>query len=220
MAAATAVFGIPELLGEILTFLSIEELIRTQRVSRNWRGCIIASPELIRTLSFETQPGMIVARTLPGNFTYGSSVVFARMKGMANQSLPVLRFAPPIKVRIDKKYWSDSERYDVFCISIDIRDLLSRPPGAWERMLLTQPVIKELRVELSTVAAINCSGEDLWESLHSKQVDLTNSDGIRIADLTASMRALVKDYEVDTGNRVSMTSFWDASFQLAEHAGK
>lgn len=219
MAAAAAVFDIAELFEEILTFLSIEELTRAQQVSRSWRNCIAASPELTRTLLFEMQPRMIVPRVLREKLTDKciSTVVLDRINGTARRLLPVLRFAPPVKVRIDKGYWPSRAEDEVFYLSIDVRDLLLRPSGAWEQIRLTQPTIKAITVELGTVAATNQPGGDLWESLHLKQIHLENPSGVRIADVTEHMRAIVKDYEVRTRERVNLTSFWDASFRLEEH---
>lgn len=224
MTATAAVFDTTELFEQILSLLTMEELTRAQQVSRSWNTSITASPELKRTLLFELQPGAILPRVLRENFRYHkniSTVVLDKTNDVAQRLLPILRFAPPIKVRIEKRRHdlpsTGRREKDVHYLSLDIRDLLSRPPGAWEHMRLTQPLLKNIEAELKTVAATNQPGGDLWESLHLMKVDILNPEGIRIADITQRMRAIMKDYEDLTGEPINMTSFWDATFKLPHH---
>lgn len=225
MAAATAVFETAELFGEIFSYLTMEEVIRAQRVCRAWQSCIMASPELKRTLHFELQPGAIVPllRRVKANHRKRPIVVFGPDQDPTKPSFPsfpILRFAPPIRVGTENRRRSNEwgfckDAWDF--LNVDVRDLLARTPGAWEEMRLTQPVLTSIEVEFSAVAALNSSDEDFWDSMDGRTVELRNPSGIRIRDLTDTVRSLMRDYELAAGGKVQMTSFLDAAFTLLNH---
>lgn len=214
MSAATAVFGTAELFEVIFSHLSMEELTRAERVSSGWQKYIVTTPTLKRTILFELQPGDIVplvCRRKARVRKEVSDVVFERPSDPEKKCYPILRFAPPVLVRKRARPGQLPRRNRVH-LGVDIRDLLLRTPGAWQQMYITQPRLTSVQIQLGAVAACGLSGEDVWDGTHRLKIEIENANGIRIANLTGTVKKMIRNYENDTGEEVSMTSYFEAIF--------